>query len=443
MRIQTAFIKSPTLAILILTTSASIAEEINPGQQAILDANKTISNINTEQLQKLLKENPKLELIDVRTANEINFIGASIDADEDANIPRGWLEFNISDEVSNKDTPIVVYCGTNQRSPLATKKLMELGYTNVKNYADGFNKWKALGLPVNYTDKAPESMLYSLPQNIKDNVWSAIGATAPPTYANSGHNNNLSFIITNEGVLVFNAGDNYLLAKALHHEIKKLTDQPVKYVILENAQGHAMLGSGYWKEQGAEIIAHVDALEEMKAHHKQIIERMQNGRKDKAEGTVFTYPDKTFDDKMVIEMGNERFELLHLGPAHSPGDIMLWMPNKKIAISGDMAFHQRLLPVMEHTDTAGWINTWDKFIALKPEIIIPGHGSATTEINELIKYTRDYLVYMREQIEKVLDDDGGEQAAYKIDQSAYSHLDTFKQLALQNAGRIYRSMEFE
>jgi glyoxylase-like metal-dependent hydrolase (beta-lactamase superfamily II) len=170
---------------------------------------------------------------------------------------------------------------------------------------------------------------------------------------------------------------------------------------------------------------------------------MQRGRRDKSQYTVFAYPDKTFEDKLVIEMGGDRFEILHLGPAHSPGDISLWMPEKKIMISGDIAFRQRLLPVMEHTDTAGWIETWEFFEALKPEIIIPGHGSPTTDMSELRKYTKDYLVYMREKIGDILDDDGGAQDAYKVDQSAYSHLDTFNELALQNAGRIFRSMEFE
>ena len=97
-------------------------------------------------------------------------------------------------------------------------------------------------------------------------VWSAIGATEPPSYENSGHNNNLSFVVTDDGVLVVNAGDNYLLAHALHEEIKTITDQPVKYVVLENGQGHAAMGSAYWKEQGATIIAHADALAELQAH---------------------------------------------------------------------------------------------------------------------------------------------------------------------------------
>jgi glyoxylase-like metal-dependent hydrolase (beta-lactamase superfamily II)/rhodanese-related sulfurtransferase len=429
---------------LLLVTQLSFAKEARTaGELAIERANKTIININTEELEKLLTKNPKVEMIDVRTQNEIDFIGGTIDADENVIIPRGWLEFDIGSHVKTKDTPIVVYCGTNQRSPLAARTLMDLGYTNVKNYADGFNKWLELKKPVKYTDKAPESMLYSLPIKVRDNVYSAIGATAPGTYANSGHNNNLSFVVTTDGVLVFNASDNYLLAQALHTEIKKITDQPVKYVVLENAQGHAMLGTNYWQEQGAQVIAHVDALHEMQEYGDKIIARMQRGRRDKSQYTVLSYPDKTFKDKLVIDMGEDHFEILHLGPAHSPGDISLWMPEKKIMISGDIAFRQRLLPVMEHTNTAGWIKTWDIFEALKPEIIIPGHGSPTTDINELRKYTKDYLVYMRWQVEEILNDDGGVQEAYKIDQSAYSHLDTFNNLALQNAGRIFRSMEFE
>lgn len=448
---MTAFIRLTLLIILSANLSINIAfadeakesnEQRNPGENAILEANKSITNIDTATLQKLLKENPKIEMVDVRGANEIDFIGGYIDADETVNITRGWLEFDIGAHVKTKDTPIIVYCGTNQRSPLAAKTLMQMGYTNVKNYADGYNKWHELKLPIKQINKAPDSLLYDLPEKVTDNVYSAIGATAPGTYANSGHNNNLSFIITSEGVLVFNAGDNYLLAKALHHEIKSLTNQAVKYVVLENAQGHAMLGSSYWKEQGAEIIAHVDAYEVIKTRGTDIIERMQRGRRDKAQWTELVLPDKTFEDELVIEMGGERFEILHLGPGHSPGDISLWLPNQKLLIAGDMAFHQRLMPIFEHTDTAGWVNTWDKIEALNTSIIIPGHGSPTN-ITEVTKYTKDYLVYMRAEVERILDDGGSELDAYKIDQSKFSHLDTFNELALQNAGRIYRTMEFE
>ena len=292
------------------------------------------------------------------------------------------------------------------------------------------------------SDKAPNSQLYDLPVKVVDGVWSAIGATSPGTHANSGHNNNLSFVITSEGVLVVNAGDNYLLAKALHDEIKKLTDQPVKYVVLENGQGHAMLGSSYWQEQGAVVIAHEDAAHEISENSFAILNGMKRIQKEKAKSTVVKMPNETFKDKKIIEMGGVRIELLMLGPSHSPGDIIVWLPQKSLVISGDMAFHQRMLPLFEHTDTAAWINTWEKFAALKAKYVIPGHGEATN-MAEVTRYTVDYLVYLRKKIAELIENGGGLDDAYNIDQSAYMHLPTSEFLAKRNAGQVFTQMEFE
>ena len=65
-------------------------------------------------------------------------------------------------------------------------------------------------------DQYPASELYSKPVEVIPHVFSAIGATAPPTYENAGHNNNLSFIVTGDGVVVVNSGASYKLAEALH-----------------------------------------------------------------------------------------------------------------------------------------------------------------------------------------------------------------------------------
>ncbi|HHL32482.1 MAG TPA: MBL fold metallo-hydrolase [Oceanospirillales bacterium] len=290
---------------------------------------------------------------------------------------------------------------------------------------------------------APDSILYKYPQKVADNIYSAIGATAAPTYENSGHNNNLSFIITTDGVVVVNSGASYKLAQAIHAEIKKRTDQKVKYVILENAQGHAMLGSNYWQAQGAKIVAHVDAAAVMKRYAKSSVERMKARQKEKGDLTEATTADITFDDKFELNLGGTIIQALHLGPAHSPGDIVVWLPQQKVVIAGDMAFHQRLLPVTEHTDTAAWIDTWNnKFEKLGAEIVVPGHG-VPTNMAEVRKYTRDYLLYVRAEVERILEEDGDLQQAYEMDLSAYEHLDTFSDLAKQNIGRIFRAMEFE
>ncbi|WP_299649555.1 MBL fold metallo-hydrolase [uncultured Tateyamaria sp.] len=292
-------------------------------------------------------------------------------------------------------------------------------------------------------DQYPASLLYSKPVEVIPHVWSAIGATAPPTYENSGHNNNLSFIVTGDGVVVINGGAAYLLAKALHDEIKEITDQLVKLVIDENGQGHAMLGNSYWAEQGVPILAHVDAAHEIEERGNRILENMERYNRDKAEGTFVAPPTETFEDRKVIEMGAFRMEVLHLGPAHGPGDTQVWLPEQGLVIAGDMAFHERMLPIFEDTIVLDWIETWECcFEPLGATYVIPGHGHPTN-MDQVRRYTRDYLVHLREAVGAHLDAGGELAEAYYVDQSAYAHLDTFEELATRNAGRVFEQMEFE
>ncbi len=428
----------------ILSINAITQAQTNtliPAEQILEAANKNIANIDTNELLELLDMYPNMVLIDVRTEREISIVGTILRG-QNINIPRGWLEFRISQYAKDKNTPIVVYCGTNQRSPLAAKTLQDMGYSNVKNYAAGYFAWQAADNPVQISDYERQSFLYRKPIKVAKNVYSAIGAAQPPSYENSNHNNNLSFIVTTDGVLVFNAGGNYLLAKALHEEIKKVTNQPVKVVVLENAQGHAILGSNYWQEQGTTIIAHKLAKEEIVKHQDEIFERAKNRIGDKISGTKIVLPDEVFKDKKILQMGDTKIELLYLGASHSPDDIQLWLPQQKILISGDTAFNERLLPVFVHTNISDWIETWDRVEALKPRLIIPGHGHPT-DLATVTKFTKDYLVYMRAQVEKILDEDGSLDDAYNIDQSQFRDWGTYGELHRQNVGRIFRQMEFE
>lgn len=299
------------------------------------------------------------------------------------------------------------------------------------------------GASEDIADQYPQSELYSKPVEVIPHVWSAIGASGPPTYENTGHNNNLSFIVTTEGVVVVNGGAAWVLAEALHAEIRQITDQPVVLVINENGQGHAALGNTYWAEQGVPILAHVDAAAEFEERGHQILEAMQRYNREKAARTAITLPTETFEDRREITLGGTRIEVLHLGPAHSPGDIQVWLPDQKLVIAGDMAFHERLLPIFDDTDTAAWLETWeDGFEALGAVYVIPGHGHPTN-MAQVRRYTRDYLVYLRGKIREHLDAGGTLADAYYVDQSPFRHLDTFDELATRNAGRVYEQMEFE
>ena len=292
-------------------------------------------------------------------------------------------------------------------------------------------------------DKYPQSELYNKPVEVIPNVFSAIGATSPPTYENSGHNNNLSFVITTDGVVVINSGASVRLASALHEEIKTITDQPVKLVINENGQGHAMLGNLYWSQLGVDILAHEDAIHEIEENSYTILERMKSYNRDKAVGTEVVIPNKSFSEKVIFNLGGLEFHVLHLGPAHGPGDTQVWLPQLSLVIAGDMAFHERMLPIFENTCTKCWLETWDKkFAPLNATYVIPGHGHPTN-MAQVTRFTRNYLLDLRSKVSEVLENDGDLAEAFYVDQERWRSLDTFEELAKRNAGRVFEEMEFE
>ncbi|WP_198521748.1 MBL fold metallo-hydrolase [Sagittula sp. P11] len=292
-------------------------------------------------------------------------------------------------------------------------------------------------------DKYPQSELYDAPVEFIPGVWTAIGATAPPTYENAGHNNNLSFVVTDEGVVVVNGGASVRLAAALHEEIRKVTDLPVKLVINENGQGHAMLGNAYWADQGIDILAHAEAIAEVEENGDFILQGMQGYNRDKAEGTRVVVPNLSFEDAYRFEMGGVGFEVLHLGPAHGPGDAQVWIPEWDIVIAGDIAFHERMPPIFADTCTSCWIETFEgPFTDLGAAYVIPGHGHPTN-MGTVTEGTVGYLRDLREKVGAHIDEGGDLAGAYYVDQARWAHLDTFEELATKNAGRVFEEMEWE
>ncbi|WP_297338741.1 MBL fold metallo-hydrolase [Pseudophaeobacter sp.] len=315
-------------------------------------------------------------------------------------------------------------------------------------YAAGLTAYVA-GVPIaglaseDIADQYPQSELYSKPVEVIPHVFSAIGATAPPTYENAGHNNNLSFIVTNAGVVVINAGASDALAAALHAEIKAVTDQPVVLVINENGQGHAVLGNGYWRDQGVDILGHADAIAETQKNGDFILQRMQAYNKDRAGDSRMEHANLSFDDRYDLSLGGVDIEVLHLGPAHDPGDVQVWIPAWKIMIAGDIAFHERMLPIFPHTCTSCWIETWvEKLEPMAPTYVIPGHGHPTN-LDQVRRFTLDYLNDLRSKIGAHIEDGGDLASAYYVDQQQWRGLDTFDELATKNAGRVFEEMEWE
>ena len=281
------------------------------------------------------------------------------------------------------------------------------------------------------------------PIRIAPDVYAVIGDLGAPTYENDGLNNNLGFVVTSHGVLVINTGPSMRVAKALHAAIKNITPQPVKWAVNVNSQNHQWLGNGYFKSIGTVILAHKEADRVMRDVGETQIATNKALLKEKATGTTLIYPDGLVDDKREIKLGSTVVQLLHFGQAHTPGDMVVWLPQQKIIYTGDIVYTERLLGVLTISHSGNWVQVFDKLAQLDPKTIIPGHGHPTN-LERARKETRDYLVYLREAVGKSLDSgDTLQDAVDKIDQSGFKHLANFDQLARRNANQVYLEMEKE
>ena len=281
------------------------------------------------------------------------------------------------------------------------------------------------------------------PVKVAPDIYAVIGDLGNQTYENEGLNNNLGFIVTRDGVLVINTGPSVRVARALHKAIGKITSQPVKWVVNVNSQNHNWLGNDYFKSRGATIVAHKEADRIMREAGETQLANNERLLKEKAAGTKCAYPSELLDDKREIKLGRTVIHLRHFGQAHTPGDIVVWLPQEKIVFAGDIVYTERLLVVLPISHSGSWVQALDKLAQLDPKIIVPGHGHSA-DLMRAHKDTRDYLIYLRKEIKQSLDK--GEMqhdAEDKIDQSGFSYLANFELLAKRNAGQIYLEMEKE
>lgn len=244
-------------------------------------------------------------------------------------------------------------------------------------------------------------------------------------------------------MVVVDSGPSYLVAKAIHAAIKKITQQPVKYVINTGGQDHRWLGNGYFKEQGAQIIASSKALPDMEERGAGQIAGLTTELKEKIKGTQAVYPEKLVDQKETLQLGGEEIQILFSHGGHTPGDAVVWIPKSRTLFSGDLVYVDRLLGVLPFSNSKNWLVTFEAIEKLKPKTIIPGHGKVC-DLQKAQQQTGNYLKLLRSHMRKAIDANKNLQTAINsLDQSAYKHLEIFELLKGGNASRVYLEMEAE
>jgi glyoxylase-like metal-dependent hydrolase (beta-lactamase superfamily II) len=281
------------------------------------------------------------------------------------------------------------------------------------------------------------------PVQVSKNIYAIIGDTGMRSYENEGMNANAGFIVTNAGVVVVDSGSTYLVAKAMHAAIKKITQQPVKYVINTGGQDHRWLGNGYFKEQGAQIIASRKALADMQERGAMELAALKPELREQLAGTQIVYPERLFDQTDTLKLGGEEIQLLYFQGGHTPGDAVVWLAKSRTLFSGDLVFADRMLGILPVSNSKDWLASVEKIEKLNPKVIIPGHGKAC-DLTKARHDTKEYLTLLRNHMRKAYDEGSDlQQSINTLDQSSFRYLEHYDLLKGGNASRVYLEMETE
>ena len=176
--------------------------------------------------------------------------------------------------------------------------------------------------------------------------------------------------------------------------------------------------------EGARIVASRACAEEMAAHRPEkrteLMRRWREfgaageaahelyGSKFDFEGLVYTPPTETFDDELALKVGSKEVRLLNVGPAHTRGDVLVYVPQDRTAFTGDILFiggH----PIVWAGPVSNWIKACDTILAWDVETIVPGHGPVTDK--DGVRKLKHYLEFLSDEARKRYDAGMGEEEA--------------------------------
>jgi glyoxylase-like metal-dependent hydrolase (beta-lactamase superfamily II) len=298
------------------------------------------------------------------------------------------------------------------------------------------------GLAANAQSASPPALKA---QQVSPSAWYVQGESALGTPANRNFISNAGFVVTPGGVVVIDALGSPQLARELMAEIRRLTGKPVTHVILTHYHADHIYGLQEFKRGGARIIAHRAATQYLHSDTAQA--RLAASRSDLAPWidaqTRLVPADDWLDGSQDLVVGGVRLVLAHVGPAHTPEDLVVYLPAEKVLFAGDIVFRGRI-PFVGQANSGQWIKALNTVLAYDAAVVVPGHGPLSTAARQDMELTRDYLSHLRETMGRAARNlEPFEEAYRQADWSRFEHLPLFRAANRMNAYNTYLLMERE
>ena len=279
---------------------------------------------------------------------------------------------------------------------------------------------------------------------MSEHVYYVMGKAGIAT-DNEGFISNAGFVITDEGIVVFDALGTPSLAAALLEHIRKISEQPIKFVVMSHYHADHIYGLQVFKEAGAHIFApegSVDCIHS-EASANRLEERQLSLSPWVNDDTEIIVPDTIIGGRHQFKLGGLDFSINYLGKAHSDGDLAMLVEQDKVLFSGHIIFEGRI-PFVGNADTKHWLKTLTELETGGLAALIPGHGPASKKPASTISLTRRYLAFLRDNMGYAVEDLlTFDEAIEDIDWSEFENIPAFEAANRINAYQVYLSMTKE
>ncbi len=282
-------------------------------------------------------------------------------------------------------------------------------------------------------------------KQVAPNTYYVEGLSELGSSANQNFISNAGFVITPAGVVVIDALGSPELARRLIAQIRKVTDKPLHTVIVTHYHADHVYGLQVFHEAGARIVAHEASGAYLNSDTARL--RLEASRQELFpwvdEKTQLLPPDEPIKGAKKLLIGGVDFELIPVGPSHTPDDLVVWLPQSKVLFAGDLVFRNRI-PFVGQADSRQWIESLNTLLKFPAKVMVPGHGPASTQPKQDMSLTRDYLMYLRQTMGKGAADLVPFDEVYKTtDWSRFEKVPMFKYANRMNAYNTYLLMERE
>ncbi|WP_157278185.1 MBL fold metallo-hydrolase [Methyloversatilis thermotolerans] len=292
---------------------------------------------------------------------------------------------------------------------------------------------------------APGVSVTLKPVQVGPHSWYVQGDSGPASLANEAFNSNAGFVVTGDGVVVIDALGSPALGQALVAAIRGVTDQPIRRVLITHYHADHFYGLQAFKAVGAEVWAHRAGREYIEGEEGRA--RLEQRRRDLDPwvdaNTRLVPADLWLEGDTSFRLGALTFELVYMGPAHAPDDMVVIVREDRVVYSGDILFIGRI-PFVGDADSRRWLATMDQLLALRPGTLVTGHGPASTDPARDLAMTRDYIGYLRSEMGKAVAEFVPFDEAYaRTDWSRWQKVPAFDAANRINAYGTYLRMEQE